>query len=205
MARRVRHRLTPPPRPQTCKDCWTRDGIDFHVPNGIWRLVTEGRRWSEGITNPKLCLQCFDRRAERAGVDYSGAITVLGRRSWLSGAVLPSSMPAASSSGVGEQQALSAGACPRALALDPTVLDLLGRRDVTLVGDPPTDAGPGCAWAARPAAWQTRSLPQKRGEVCIVGLVVPLRVRQGFETLRPGDSLAGEQLSLIDGRGREQR
>ncbi len=35
--RRVRYRLTPPPRPQTCKDCWTRDGVDFHVSESVWR------------------------------------------------------------------------------------------------------------------------------------------------------------------------
>lgn len=35
--RRVRYRLTPPARPQTCKDCWTRDGVDFHVSESVWR------------------------------------------------------------------------------------------------------------------------------------------------------------------------
>jgi hypothetical protein len=30
-----------------------------------------------------LCLTCFDRRAECAGVDYSGGVVIMGRESWL--------------------------------------------------------------------------------------------------------------------------
>jgi hypothetical protein len=82
--RRLHYWLTRPPRPQTCKDCWSREGVDFDVPDAIWRRVIEGQRWPKGVTNPALCLGCFDRRAQLAGVDYSGAVMILGRRSWLS-------------------------------------------------------------------------------------------------------------------------
>lgn len=78
------------PRPQTCKDCWRSDGIDFHVPDPLWRAVCAGSVWADGVTDPVLCLDCFDRRAERAGIDYAAAITVLGRRSWLAARVLDS-------------------------------------------------------------------------------------------------------------------
>lgn len=30
-----------------------------------------------------LCLTCFDRRAEQAGVDYSGDVVIMGRGAWL--------------------------------------------------------------------------------------------------------------------------
>jgi hypothetical protein len=49
--------------------------MDFYVPETIWEAAAGGCT--------VLCLACFDRRAERAGVDYSGAIVVMGRRSWL--------------------------------------------------------------------------------------------------------------------------
>src|SRR5207302_7664570 len=78
-----------PRRPQTFKDCWRSDGFDFHVPESIWRQVIAGASWRvpgiERVTNPVLCLSCFDRRAERVGINYSGSIVVMGRRSWLAG------------------------------------------------------------------------------------------------------------------------
>ena len=44
--------------------------MDFYVPETIWEAAAGGCT--------VLCLACFDRRAERAGVDYSGAIVVMG-------------------------------------------------------------------------------------------------------------------------------
>jgi hypothetical protein len=63
---------------QTCRDCWRNDGIDFLVPNVVWRLVTG---WHDG--GGVLCLACFDRRAERKDVDYSAFVAVGGRRCWM--------------------------------------------------------------------------------------------------------------------------
>jgi len=58
---------------QTCEDCY-RDGrgsVGFHVPDRVWDAVRGDRH--------VLCLTCFDRRAERAGIDYSGEIVVMSR------------------------------------------------------------------------------------------------------------------------------
>ena len=49
--------------------------MDFYVPDTIWEAAAGGCT--------VLCIACFDRRAEKADVDYGGAIVVLGRRSWL--------------------------------------------------------------------------------------------------------------------------
>ncbi len=43
--RLVCYQLTLPPRPQTCKDCWRSGGLDFHVPDALWRAVIEGQLW----------------------------------------------------------------------------------------------------------------------------------------------------------------
>ncbi len=79
--RLIGYRLTLPPRPQTCKDCWHSGGLDFHVPDVLWRAVIDGQLWKVpglgAVANPMLCLACFDRRAEHRGVDYrpgSGSI-----------------------------------------------------------------------------------------------------------------------------------
>ena len=90
---RVRYRLTPPPRPQTCKDCWHSGGLDFHVPDVLWRAVIDGQVWKVpglgAVVDPVLCLACFDRRAEDRGVDYRPGLVVLGSRSWLVGMAKP--------------------------------------------------------------------------------------------------------------------
>ena len=87
--RLVCYRLTLPPRPQTCKDCWHSGGLDFHVPDALWHAVIDGQVWKVpglgAVTDPALCLTCFDRRAEHRGVDYRSGLVVLGRASWLAG------------------------------------------------------------------------------------------------------------------------
>ena len=75
LVRRFRYRLRRLPRPQTCKDCWRSDGIDFYVPEQVWDAVARDCT--------VLCLTCFDRRAEGAAVDYSDSLVIMGRRSWL--------------------------------------------------------------------------------------------------------------------------
>ena len=91
--RLVCYRLTPPPRPQTCKDCWHSGGLDFHVPDVLWRAVIDGQVWKVpglgAVVDPVLCLACFDRRAEDRGVDYRPGLVVLGSRSWLAGMAKP--------------------------------------------------------------------------------------------------------------------
>jgi hypothetical protein len=64
-------------RRQTCEDCYHdgRSAVWFHVPDDLWDTVRGTRH--------VLCLTCFDRRAERLGVDYSGDVTIQGRSSWL--------------------------------------------------------------------------------------------------------------------------
>jgi len=73
--RQIRYLLRRPPRRQTCKDCWRSDALDFYVPDPVWDAVARGCT--------VLCLACFDRRAEDAGIDYRSWLTVLGRGSWL--------------------------------------------------------------------------------------------------------------------------
>jgi len=75
LVRRFRYRLRRLPRPQTCKDCWRSDGIDFYVPEQVWDAVARDCT--------VLCLTCFDRRAESEAVDYSDSLVIMGRRSWL--------------------------------------------------------------------------------------------------------------------------
>ncbi len=74
-ARRILYRLRRAPKPQTCKDCWRSDGIDFYVPDDVWDAVARGCT--------VLCLGCFDRRAGRARIDYGSVVTVLGRKAWM--------------------------------------------------------------------------------------------------------------------------
>lgn len=67
-------------RRQTCANCY-RDGrtaIWFYVPDDVWASVM-------GEDQRVLCLPCFDRLAERCGVDYGGEIEIQGRGSWLVG------------------------------------------------------------------------------------------------------------------------
>ncbi len=89
LARRIRYRFRRAPKPQTCKDCWKIGGLDFDVPDEVWSRVIEGASWlvpSMGrVTNPALCLECFDRRAEVAGIDYGHTVSVLGCKSWMAG------------------------------------------------------------------------------------------------------------------------
>lgn len=86
--RRLRYAVTPQP-PQTCKDCWRSDGIDFHVADETWVKVTAGCLWRVpglgAVASPVLCLPCFDRRARSAGVPYTDTLVVLGVESWLCG------------------------------------------------------------------------------------------------------------------------
>jgi hypothetical protein len=74
----LRFKLAGRLREQTCQDCYrdTRSAIWFYVANHVWWAVV-------GEDQPVLCLVCFDRRAERVGVDYRPWLTVLGARSWL--------------------------------------------------------------------------------------------------------------------------
>jgi hypothetical protein len=76
-------------RPETCKDCWSANGIDFHVPDDVWSAVIGPHRWRVPglgtVTSPSLCLDCFDSRARRAAVIYGDRITVFGCRSWMGG------------------------------------------------------------------------------------------------------------------------
>ena len=72
LLRRVVYAVNPWRR-QTCKDCWRAGGLDFHVPDEVWQAVVPGR-------TTVLCLDCFDRRAEAARVDYSPTIRLLGRQ-----------------------------------------------------------------------------------------------------------------------------
>lgn len=84
--RRLIYVLSPYPRQQTCKDCWRPDGLDFHVPTPIWNEVTTVPVWPpmarEGFPGV-LCLECFDRRAQVRGIDYSGELVIMGRHAWL--------------------------------------------------------------------------------------------------------------------------
>src|SRR5207253_1345605 len=78
LVRHLSYLLQWPPRRQTCKDCWRNDGIDFHVPPEIWNAVVAPIGWPAwwdwgGV----LCLECFDRRAEKRGIDYSGGLAVM--------------------------------------------------------------------------------------------------------------------------------
>lgn len=100
--RRLRYLLSRPARRQTCKDCWRNDGLDFHVTTEVWNAVVAPRY--ETYTGPSglpwtrptdltsyvregwpgvLCLACFDKRAERRGVNYMNAVRVHGSRWWM--------------------------------------------------------------------------------------------------------------------------
>src|SRR4051812_2946245 len=78
-------------RHQTCANCgrFGDSAVWFYVPDQVWAAVM-------GDCQDVLCLTCFDRRAELRRVDYSQAIRVQGRRSWLAG--LPSYQATAVSS-----------------------------------------------------------------------------------------------------------
>jgi hypothetical protein len=69
-------------RRQTYMDCYRdgRDSIWFYVPDDVWHAVVGDRQ-------DVLCLTCFDRHAERAAVDYSGNVVVMGRSAWLADGV----------------------------------------------------------------------------------------------------------------------
>jgi hypothetical protein len=64
-----------------------RDSVWFYVPDGVWYAVV-------GDCQAVLCLTCFDRRAERAGVDYSGDLVVMGRSAWLADGVAAKALEA---------------------------------------------------------------------------------------------------------------
>lgn len=79
-----------------CMDCGRIDGLDFHVPPEIWNAVVVpsirgyqqdmlvvGAPYDREGWPGVLCLECFDRRAEARGIDYSGDLAVMGRGSWL--------------------------------------------------------------------------------------------------------------------------
>jgi hypothetical protein len=78
---------------QTCEDCYRdgRDSVWLHVPNDVWDAVRGDRH--------VLCLTCFDRRAERMGVDYSGDVVVMGREAWLACGVAAKALEARQVSG----------------------------------------------------------------------------------------------------------
>jgi hypothetical protein len=90
------YQLSVPPRQQTCKDCWRNDGLDFYVPPATWNAVVKpeirgyaldqtvvGEPYDREGWPGVLCLECFDRRAQARGIDYSGYVAVMGRKAWL--------------------------------------------------------------------------------------------------------------------------
>jgi hypothetical protein len=89
-------------------DCY-RDGrgsVWFYVPDGVWVAVA-------GDCQDVLCLTCFDRRAERVGVDYSGDVVVFGRSAWLADGAAAKALEA--------RQAASRAASARSNAVDSCV------------------------------------------------------------------------------------
>lgn len=71
--------------PQTCKDCWRADGLDFLVSNRIWNLVMAGVPYEGEGVGGVVCLSCFDARARAAGVPYHDHLVVLGAQAWQAG------------------------------------------------------------------------------------------------------------------------
>ena len=57
---------------QTCKVCGKPDGFDFHVPDEVWERVVPS-----GFKNRVVCLLCFDRFADEAGIEYKEHIHTL--------------------------------------------------------------------------------------------------------------------------------
>ncbi len=70
---------------QTCRDCWRTSYFDFHVATLDWNAAVDpDGRWDDPPDGAPgtLCLPCFDRRAERQGVDYSASLAVMGHGCW---------------------------------------------------------------------------------------------------------------------------
>ena len=83
----VRRRLAPllGAGSQSCIDCWHPRYFDFHVATSDWNAVVDpAGLWDAPVEGAPgtLCLPCFDRRAERQGVDYSAALAVMGHGCW---------------------------------------------------------------------------------------------------------------------------
>lgn len=88
LLRQLRYHLSQWPRRQTCKDCWRTDGLDFHVGTSTWNAVVappdaDLSHYQREGWGGVFCLECFDRRAEARGVDYSGDLAIMGRRAWM--------------------------------------------------------------------------------------------------------------------------
>ena len=77
-----------------CRDCGASmaDRLDFHVGTSSWNATMDPTGSIRGeIGDPVqregvpgvVCLVCFDRRAERASVDYSGDLAIMGHGCWL--------------------------------------------------------------------------------------------------------------------------
>jgi len=54
---------------QRCKVCGSRDKLDFHVADDVWREIVPRR-----YQNRVVCLACFDDFAKAKGADFSTAL-----------------------------------------------------------------------------------------------------------------------------------
>ncbi len=57
---------------QRCKACGCADGVNFHVPDDIWKSVVPQK-----YQNRVVCLLCFDRFAKEKRVDYAATLRTL--------------------------------------------------------------------------------------------------------------------------------
>ncbi len=62
------------PNQQSCQRCGAVDGMNFHVPDDVWRKVA-GPIWYNEEFDSVLCLACFDQLANEKGVKYADCIT----------------------------------------------------------------------------------------------------------------------------------
>ena len=57
---------------QTCKNCGAQDAFNFNVSDSVWEKVVPA-----ALLEKVVCLACFDRFAEKRGIDYRRNLRVI--------------------------------------------------------------------------------------------------------------------------------